>query len=234
MTEDHGFSRIQPCDSLRAIDTLCEPDPRSAGRGLVDEAGNVRAIELLDHLESVTQLSLSEDVPDTVRVHFDTARNVLVYTWFVYRFYAVAEQQALTSLEFALRERLESGRFATPAPLSRKLRGLSDRLAEARKQGLIDSATLPRAADWALERARHRFQLEQVDRMTRLGLCSLEVDDSRVQPSPEDLQHDWIETFILYLPKVRNMYAHGTETLHPGVLRTFEIVRDLIGQLFSK
>ncbi len=167
-------------------------------------------------------------------MHFDTARNVLIYAWFVYRFHAVAEQQALTSLEFALQERMESGRYATPAPRSEKLRGLSDRLRAAREQGLLDNARLPRAADWALERARHRFQFEQIERMTRLGLSSIEVDDSHVQASPEDLQHDRIEAFILYLPKVRNMYAHGSEMLHPTVYRTFEIVRDLIDQLFSK
>lgn len=234
MAEDHRLSEIQPCDSLRSLDTLCAPDPRSASRALIDGAGNVRAFELQDHLDGVAQLSLGDHVPDTIRVHFDTARNVLVYAWFVYRFHAVAEQQVLTSLEFALQERMESGRFATPSPLSKKLRGLSDRLNEARKQGLINNANLPRATDWALERARDRFRFEQIERMTRFGLESIEVDDSHVQASEDDLQHDWIEAFILYLPKVRNMYAHGSETLHPTVLRTFEIVRDLIDQLFSK
>lgn len=108
---------------------------------------------------------------------------------------------------------MESGRFSTPWPLSKKLRGLRDRLAEARKQGLINNAGLPRAADWACEIARHRFRFQQIERMAALGLESISMDDSHVQASPEDLQHDWIETFLLCLPKVRNMYAHGSETL---------------------
>lgn len=212
---------------------MSQPDPRWAGRVILDKGGHARPYTLADHLDAVASFTLSDRVPEAVRVHFDTARNVFAYAWFVYRFHSVAEQQALTSLELALRERMESGRFAVP-PVSKKLRGLSERLRAARELGLLDNTTLPRAADWALERARYRFRLAQVERMTRLGLSSLTVDDSHVQPSAEDLEHDWIEAFILYLPKVRNMYAHGSEMLHPRVLETFEIVRDLINQLFSK
>ena len=35
--------------------------------------------------------------------HFDTARNLLIYSWFVYRFNQVAELHAFSSLEFALK-----------------------------------------------------------------------------------------------------------------------------------
>ena len=234
MNEPNWSSMNDQADLLRGLSSVSQPDPRWAGRVILDKDGRARPYTLKDHLDAVAQFTLSDRVPESVGVHFDTARNVFAYAWFVYRFHSVAEQQALTSLELALRERLESGRSATPAPISRKLGGLSERLRMAREQGLLDNATLPRAADWALEKARRRFQLEQVERMTRLKLSSMTLDDSHVQASPEDLRHDWIEAFILYLPKVRNMYAHGSETLHPTVLRTFEIVRDLIDQLFSK
>ena|SRR2546425_496981 len=44
-------------------------------------------------------------VPRVIRVHFETARNLLLYSWFVYPFQQVAEMHAFASVEYALRMR---------------------------------------------------------------------------------------------------------------------------------
>jgi hypothetical protein len=69
--------------------------------------------------------------------------------------------------------------------------------------------------------------------MDREGIHECVVDYSGVVPTQEDLAYDWLGGFIATLPKVRNMHAHGSDALHPAIGRTFEIVVELINQLFS-
>lgn len=69
--------------------------------------------------------------------------------------------------------------------------------------------------------------------MDKEGLSECAIDYTNVRPDEEDLQYDWLEHFIGILPDVRNMHAHGSETLYPAVSQTFEIVQELINQLFT-
>jgi hypothetical protein len=54
-----------------------------------------------------------------------------------------------------------------------------------------------------------------------------------VQPLPHYYAHDSLEIFSETLPFFRNTYAHGRAMLHSTVLGTFEIVTDLVNQLYS-
>jgi len=47
---------------------------------------------------------LNDTVPEKIREHFETTKNLLLYSWFVYRFIPVAEFHAATTLEYALKE----------------------------------------------------------------------------------------------------------------------------------
>jgi hypothetical protein len=80
----------------------------------------------------MAQIELSSAVPTDIRDQFDTARNVFVYSWFVYEFATLAEQQCFAALESALRRRL----FPTPSNES-KSPGLSKLLKMATEQGYL-------------------------------------------------------------------------------------------------
>src|SRR4051812_43482451 len=91
---------------LRSTVHALEPDPRSTSFVRFDSAlGKMRPLQLEDHYRAVCELLLHRGVPRDVGIHFETAKNLYLYAWFVYRFFAVAEHHALTGLEFALRER---------------------------------------------------------------------------------------------------------------------------------
>ena len=77
------------------------------------------------------------------------------------------------------------------------------------------------------------YRLLQIDTMSRAELTEMIVDDSNVAPTEEDLSYDWISVLVESLPEMRNDYAHGSKTLIPNVLRTFDIVCDLVNQLFT-
>ena len=82
--------------------------------------------------------------------------------------------------------------------------------------------------------ARDRHRRAEMRRMNAEGLDNCVVDYINVQPTADELQFDWIGRFITTLPHLRNMHAHGTDNLRPNVGLSFDIVRELINQLFEQ
>lgn len=230
MADSAEYQEVAPCDALRTPEQASQADTRSEGFALIDATG-IRAVTLADRYEDIRSFELNPTVPHSIRVHFETAKNLYLYSWFVYRFFPVAEQHALTSLEFALRERLP------PPKLTRngkpRIEGLFDRLKRARELGLIRNEGLKIRERAALRRARARYEYETTEEMIRTGATVMVLDDSKIQPNEQDLSHDWIGALIESLPEIRNDYAHGSKRLHSTMLQTFEIVSDLINQLYS-
>lgn len=224
MSEQELFS----ADALRTPASSLLPDERMSAFTIIDQ-WQLRTITQADHHGAISRFEVGPAVPVAVRIHFETARNLYLYAWFVYRFYPVAEQHALTSLEFALRERLILGYLSE----SRAERvGLSDLLKRARNNGLISNDALRGRQRWAMEMARKRHSLLQLSVMIASGCDTLSSDDSHIEPTAEDLSHNWIDDFIERLPNIRNDYSHGSQTLRHTVLHTFEVASDLINQLF--
>src|SRR5207249_3513015 len=95
---------IADCDMLRTPETACLADERCASFVMgIHETGETRPRRLADGHEEIARLRLVDAVPDGVRVHFETAKNLLMYSWFCYRFMQVAELHALGTVEMALR-----------------------------------------------------------------------------------------------------------------------------------
>lgn len=194
--------------------------------------GSVTMVTLQERHAAVAGFELTQAVPVQIRVHFETAKNLYLYAWFVYRFYPVAEQQALATLEFALRERL-TGLFPDQfGPSARRQPSLSTLFAKARKEGLITSNGLRATERLARIRADRRVSWARVQEVQARGLNEMQFEDLAVEPLPEDYAHDILNTFAETLPFFRNTYAHGSSILHSTVLGTFEDVTDLVNQLY--
>ena len=200
---------------------------------------------------AISACELPLAVPKGVRLHFDTARNLYLYAWFVYRFHVVAEQQALATLELALRSRLrEKGVLDSdgvlmskkipsphaPAP-ARKQRlspaGLHKLLQVAIEQGLVANDRFTRRQQWAEQLAEERARIEQIQFMSANNISEMAIDEAATIPTAEELAHDWLGEFQQILPGMRNDYAHGSERLHASVLRTFAVVAELVTQLYT-
>ena len=69
-------------------------------------------------------------------------------------------------------------------------------------------------------------------RVVESGAEFIEFDPDSAVPEPQDYSDDALSIFIKTLPAIRNTYAHGSSMLHPTVLGTFEIVTDLVNQLY--
>ncbi len=99
---------IPKSDMLRDSKNVMEPDPRQKYFEIKDRQTNKsREFQLEDYLNPVKNLHLNNSVPDDIKVHFETTKNLFLYSWFAYRFLSVAQLHALASLEFALKEKLQ-------------------------------------------------------------------------------------------------------------------------------
>ncbi len=225
-------------DGLRTPEHLCDPDPRTRYFVRVDpETGVTQPLTKSDQYESVATYTLSEAVPVDVRIVFDTARNLYLYAWFVYRFYNVAEQQVFACLEMALRERLKD---EMPLPEEYWSKNKKDQTPSLKPMlryvidiGYIRNENFQTWRDRGIIRSRQRYELEKTQEMQDKGLDSIELDYSKVVVTDEDRgDYDYLNILLKHIPNTRNDYAHGSGTLHNQVLHSFEVVSELVNQLF--
>lgn len=96
-------------DALKPFDQILEPDSMQRGFALYNrETGVSRDRTLKDHYSGIESISLMQSVPESVRQQFDAARNLFLYSWFVYSFVPIAQLQAFSSVEYAIR--IKSGK----------------------------------------------------------------------------------------------------------------------------
>lgn len=93
-------------EQLKPRDEILSPALINRYRGNLNHSTGVVSEMTLDSVyDQVEQINLNGCAPESVRAHFETARNLLVYSWFVYSFNIVAIMQALASLEMAVRHK---------------------------------------------------------------------------------------------------------------------------------
>jgi hypothetical protein len=220
-------SEIAECDLLRLPERACSPDSRTHV---------FYKIDLRDQYEAIACFILNEDVPTEVAIHFETAKNLYLYAWLVYRFYPVAEQQALAGLEFALRERFQDFVAAEKEKGPKAIEpGLKKLLGHAIKGGFVRNENFSTREHWARELAKSRYSFQKSQEMRSAGINSWVEDESEIVVTQEDLDYDWLGNFQEIIPRIRNSYAHGSGLLYPApVRRTFEMVSEIINQLYPK
>lgn len=98
-------------EKLKPLEELCQPDVRYRNRIDLNLTTGEASETTIQSLYSVIEpITLSEKVPDEVRSHFEIARNLALYSWFVYSFNVVTAMQAYASLELALKQKTGKSR----------------------------------------------------------------------------------------------------------------------------
>lgn len=237
----------QCAEEFRDLANLGEPDVRMRSF-VIDDGSGWRNLDQADRHRAVARFTLLPSVPEDIRVQFDVARNLYMYAWHVYRFHAVAEQHALATLEMALRESLiarghlnEHGMLeaALPPPAKVSSARLRDQrvmlkmlIRHAAAYDMISNDRLVNRRQWAERIAEQDRAIELIQLMERQGLTEIEVPPEPPALTDAHLKYDWIGSFVESLPSLRNTYAHGGSQIHATVLRTFDVVSDLINQLY--
>ncbi len=110
---------------LKPLNEVLLPDPRFKFLKLSSE-NDTRSFELADMHQRLCELKLNLEVPKDAQTQFQTALNLMLYTWFVFEFHTVAEQHAYGALEFALRQRFPQA-VRRPATASTRSNGPTTR-----------------------------------------------------------------------------------------------------------
>ena len=193
-------------EKFKAIDEVIQPDVRQQFWTKVTETG-FRKIAFEDYYRAAESITLHEGVPEDIKTHFQTARHLIVYAWFYYRFHSTAELLAYISAEYALR--LKAGKPTW---------GLKRLLTEAvEKKWITDKGF-------------------SVVHKRRERAMRLQLEEGAPPPPPEDEEvQRYCNVLVETLPYLRNQLAHGANTLslNSGV-RTLKTCAELINQLFDK
>jgi len=199
-------------EEFRRPDEISLPDPRMEHLVVPSSGGNWRQLELRDWHSAIEQVRLYDSVPDDIWSHFETARNLALYSWFVYRFQSAAEMQALASVEFALRERCRREGGAVPLFLGRLLRYAIDR-------------------NWIRAECFSDFRdLQERRRGAREARAHTDVVDGEVSRQLEPC--GYLEQLRAELIALRNEWAHGSEMLRGQSMTTLKLCAEIINQLF--
>lgn len=218
---------LNPAERLRDPVSASQPDPRTSFF-----VGQI-PLSLAAHHARIDAIRLGPAVPEPIAIQFETARNLYLYAWHVYRFYMVAEVQALTTLELGLRTCMP-GRL--PEPYQRpkqKQPMLAGMLGYAIDQGMIQNVGFRRWHEAAERNAKQRRSLEIVRTMIDQQLDVMEYDETApVEITPEDRRWDLVAVLREGLPHRRNTLAHGSHMLTNQVLGTLELVAEILDQLY--
>lgn len=100
-------------EQLKRLEDICRPDERYSNRVDLDHTTGTATPMTVESIYSLVEpIRLNATAPEQVRSHFEVARNLAVYSWFVYSFHEVAVMQAMASLEMAARAK--TGESETP------------------------------------------------------------------------------------------------------------------------
>ena len=205
-------------DPLKPLDEIREPDERSHNfvAGLED-----------NHAE-LNDIVLNDAVPLEVRQLFETAKNLSLYSWFVYRFHQVAELVSFTALEMALRER-----YQKENPQNEKRLMLRKLLTHAKSQGWIKEENF----SGRMGRARHAAEMKKIHELMQSqdgeGIPVMEIPEPTEAEIQEALKTiNMVDSVVKAGPEIRNILGHGSSMLHPNSITTLKINAEVINQLF--
>ena len=185
-----------------------------------------------DHRNGIAELELHDGVPEEIRIHFETTKNIYLYSWFVYRFFPVSQHYSLVTLEFALRNRFEAEIIASGDKKRNHGPGLEKLLRHAIGSGHLRNESF---LDWRRRtemRARQRTSYEVIEKMMRENIEEMEYDENKFVITDQDRDHDILQFLLKNLPALRNHFAHGTRTLDNHALGTIRMVSEIINQIF--
>lgn len=203
-------------EGFRDLEHIFTPDIRSTCH-VRFENGGTRPVTIEDRHHDIDKIEINECVPLNIRNHFENAKNLCLYSWYVYRFGPVAEHQAFVTFEFALRERLKEAIQDPDSPP-----GFKKLLQIAVKEGLLINEKF---THWHTQKEQIRYQNEQNKQIA--VMVGFEF-----KPLVEEI--DYLSILIEAFPNLRNFYAHGTAMLHPVKLDILLTCAEGINQLFSE
>lgn len=223
-----------PAEELRTPESSLLPDARNSMF-----EGNTKE----NLYQSVNQFALADFVPENIQQQYDTARNLFIYGYHVYRFYVVADKQLYSTLEFAIRECVGEDKLWLYLKQKRKEQkgkkgnpslGLRLYLGYLTEHQLIQNEDFPQWHHRRAQNAENQYILEISNKMDEENLDSYTLDPDEIDL--EGCSFDWDLTQILCetIPALRNSLVHGSSSLYPGLINHFEQISIIINKIYER
>lgn len=120
---------------LKPIEEVTRADVRMAYLGVLTADGaSVAPLTFERYYAVIAAECVPEHLPGDVRQQFETGRNLMLYSWYCYRFFPVAVLQLFATLELGLRLAFQEDR-------ERRGSSLATLLKRARREGTLRSAS---------------------------------------------------------------------------------------------
>jgi hypothetical protein len=201
---------------LKHLNEALLPDVRFSFLAIDSPSGS-RRFQLADLHARLSDIKLSNALPEDVLRQFETARNLMLYAWFVFEFQTIAELQGYATLELALRTRFPDAKRAI-----RKKSG----------EVVLTPLTLGPLLQLAVKRraiAPEKLVTYEQAKSVKAFRAKMGPNPTGTFPSPKE----WLSERIRTFPILRNRLAHGRPSLDLfGSLRHLEICADLVNALF--
>lgn len=198
-------------EKLKPLKKLCEPDPFQKEILLYDEeTGTSKPLTLRHIYNYVNAIKLDISVPRYIRSHFERAKSLLVYSWFVFPFAMSAQLHAYITVELALKQKTGTRRMPFRALL---------RMAVER--------------DWISDEEFSSLMRLRESRISKMP-PEMEgyIDNLMLEESNEVFSYS--NALSEAIPRLRNELAHGTDMIHDGAFQSVSICAEVINQLFRK
>jgi len=206
-------------DPLKPLDRIFGSDPR--------HRGSLSALEKLHG--SLDEIRVHAGVPLHVRQLFETAKNLSLYSWFVFRFHPVAKLIGYASLERALKERAAREDAGHVDTVRKTLHPLMDRAVEGGWLKSEQFEVVRRTARVQL-RDEQTFRMIQSGEIGEDGVESADITEAEVLERAA--QMDYVIRIADSIPYIRNHIAHGGPLLDAGSVATLRVIAEAINQLF--
>ncbi len=200
---------------FKHLDQVFVADQRNTHISIVNQkTGEHRPCELEDLHKRIAKVVLNDEVPIEVRDHFNLAKNLCLYGWFVYDFGVEAKLRSFIAVEVALRTKFEHLRGKKP-----KQSGLRQLLKWAINSGLV--------TDGGFGHLYFEDERELWESLPEQHRPMLIKDREGIEYSKEKL--------LDAISGLRNSFAHGTSTLMEpiSIVSSLHICADVINQLFK-
>lgn len=212
----HDKKSIDKCELFRDLEDVCKPDKRMKYFCADEFCTNLLSDDIKYQRNIISGLVLPDYVPDEIYIRYDTAKNLFLYAWFVYRFHNVAELHLYSTLEMALRLRYGD---EAKSEHEEYVRG---------KSGKHRKKYNPTLHSLLCFTVNHGYIVA-----SDFEAYNVSFGQESGGTSSSEQEDRFLQNFVGIVPKFRNDLGHGSITLHPDIQRSFTMVRDVLVKIFN-
>jgi hypothetical protein len=209
-------------ERIRPLSEIAKSDPRYPDNP-------ERLVRLYADL---AEIQLNELVPHDVRQLFETAKNLSLHTWYVYRFHPIATVIGYSALEAALRNRVAGDPSFPKSAKSEWFPSFKGMLRHAVDKDWIRNEGFEHARRIAEGRARYKSMIASIEGNPEAE--RIQIPD----PTPEEIDAEleelpYARKMVDNTPDIRNAIAHGEPLLDNASVGALRKTAEAINQLFE-